>query len=353
MKNLSQFLGSAQVSHPLTYGNLTVFPVFRPDPGPADYVSLSQALQRRQVSIRETSDGGTVPFVRVENKGTDPVLLLDGEELVGAKQNRILNLTILVAAKTTTNIPVTCVEAGRWGVGRHPAHRPRRRTYNRPRSSDPAEPRVSRPEIARSERPARDPREFEDSESIAYARLRAEKMYAVGGNLRNHGSRAGNQGESWSDIRRKSGRLKTHSPTGAMSDIYESQRPVLQQYVESFRPVTGQTGAIFALFGELAGLEVFGSEGIVREIYPKLVRSYALDAIENRPASDRLLKRTDGTEFLEAVRKIAPVEEFEAIGLGHDLRFANDTLVGAALRRDDSLVHLSVLQNGDPRQQAA
>jgi hypothetical protein len=39
----------------------------------------------------------------------------DGEQLVGAKQNRILNMTVLVAAETEVTIPVSCVERGRWG----------------------------------------------------------------------------------------------------------------------------------------------------------------------------------------------------------------------------------------------
>ena len=42
------------------------------------------------------------------------MLLLDGEELVGAKQNRVLNLTILAPARQAITIPVSCVEAGRW-----------------------------------------------------------------------------------------------------------------------------------------------------------------------------------------------------------------------------------------------
>jgi hypothetical protein len=60
------------------------------------------------------SEAGSVPELLVKNLAPSPVLILDGEELIGAKQNRIVNLAILVAAGQTLRIPVSCVEAGRW-----------------------------------------------------------------------------------------------------------------------------------------------------------------------------------------------------------------------------------------------
>src|SRR5262245_1039114 len=61
---------------------------------------------------------GHVPELRVKNSGDRPVLILDGEELIGAKQNRIVNVTILVAPQSEIVIPVSCVEAGRWSYSR-------------------------------------------------------------------------------------------------------------------------------------------------------------------------------------------------------------------------------------------
>ena len=51
------------------------------------------------------------------NKGDLPVLIVEGEELVGALQNRVLNATVLLPAGKKTKLRVCCVERGRW----HPA----------------------------------------------------------------------------------------------------------------------------------------------------------------------------------------------------------------------------------------
>ena len=55
-----------------------------------------------------------MPELVAENPLAEDVLLDDGEELVGAKQSRILNVTLLVAAGSKPPIPVSCVEQGRW-----------------------------------------------------------------------------------------------------------------------------------------------------------------------------------------------------------------------------------------------
>ena len=55
-----------------------------------------------------------MPELKVLNRADVSVLLLDGEELVGAKQNRVLNTSILLKAQSEGVIPVSCTEHGRW-----------------------------------------------------------------------------------------------------------------------------------------------------------------------------------------------------------------------------------------------
>ena len=114
MKALDIALSGIRMGSPVTLENLTMFPLLGDTVGQPGYLTLEEALQFGLVRVTEVSEQGSVPNLCLVNEAEMPVLLLDGEELVGAKQNRIVNLTIMVAAKSETVIPVSCVEAGRW-----------------------------------------------------------------------------------------------------------------------------------------------------------------------------------------------------------------------------------------------
>ncbi len=100
------------------FRGLTVVPVMAPEvaPGPPTYLTLDRALGESFGRVGEVSAEGQVPELLFSNDGELPVLLLDGEEVVGAKQNRIVNLTILAPGRSSIVIPVSCVVNG----GREP-----------------------------------------------------------------------------------------------------------------------------------------------------------------------------------------------------------------------------------------
>ena len=109
---LAQVLRDLIPGEPLAHGPVTVIPLLAhgaPDPG---WLTLAEAGDA--VAIEEVSEAGAVPTLRLTSTAERPVLLLDGEELIGAKQNRVLNTTVLVAAHGRLTIPVSCVEQGRW-----------------------------------------------------------------------------------------------------------------------------------------------------------------------------------------------------------------------------------------------
>ena len=244
-----------------------------------DYLTLDEALARGNVRVTETSEAGDVPELRLENLGEQPVLLLDGEELVGAKQNRVLNLTILAPAKSTITIPVSCVEAGRW-------------SHTSP--------------------------EFSTKGRAFYAAGRARKADQVTASLRTSGTRHSRQGEVWEDIAAKSRRMESYSDTAAMECLYEDYQDQVEEYLKAIEVVEGQAGAVFAINGQIRGMELFDFSVTFRKLMPKLLRSYALDAIDEQDGSANS-SPPDVMRFLSAVAA-ADGSEHPAVGVGDDIR---------------------------------
>ena len=110
-KMLVQTRESIQIGEAITYENLCIFPLLSEDTQP-DYLSMKTALEKQQMEILEISEAGAVPNLKVINRSDLPVLIIDGEEVAGAKQNRIVNTSILVPAQATMLIPVSCTEQG-------------------------------------------------------------------------------------------------------------------------------------------------------------------------------------------------------------------------------------------------
>src|SRR5512141_1073295 len=115
MPKLREITPRVRLGTPTKRFNLTVFPLFAEDNVlPAEYVPVGAAIRAGTAKITEMTEGGSVPTLALYNSGKIPVLIIDGEELIGARQNRIANLSILAPAMQTLPLPVSCVEAGRW-----------------------------------------------------------------------------------------------------------------------------------------------------------------------------------------------------------------------------------------------
>jgi hypothetical protein len=103
-----------KVGVPLSKGSLHLFPLEGGRCSEENVTLLEEALSAGTFRVEELSESGSVPQVSVVNGGAQPVLILEGDELIGAKQNRVLNSSVLVAADSELVLPVSCVERGRW-----------------------------------------------------------------------------------------------------------------------------------------------------------------------------------------------------------------------------------------------
>lgn len=101
------------IGDPLRHEALCVIPLYGDAPA-CDYHLCADALEHGSLTIEEIDAEGSVPTLMVENRGAEPVLFIEGEELQGAKQDRIVNTSLLVPPGARMRIPVSCVEHGRW-----------------------------------------------------------------------------------------------------------------------------------------------------------------------------------------------------------------------------------------------
>ena len=309
-KSLDKFGTQVKVARPRVHKNLAMYPLLAPETQGPEYITLPEALASGSVEIKEVSQEGSVSDLLLINKGDRAVLILDGEEVVGAKQNRVVNTTILVAANTTLIIPVTCVEEGRWS-----------------RKSD----------------------NFESGDSVMFCRARRNQAEEVHKNLAIQDEARGDQHETWDDIRAKSGRLGAHSETGAMSDLFEHLKNPIEDYVSSLGLVDMQVGAAFAVNGKLVGLDCISRQQAYGVVHKMLIKSYALDAIDEYQSSDHQPpSETDVVKLLMRLSS-APYQKHAGVGLGNSLRFHGPDLVVAALEEDDVIVHIcAFMGNGKP-----
>lgn len=294
-------LSSLSIGAPAHFAGLTVFPLTSDLRSSVRYMLLEEGLRTGLVSVREVGKGGSVPHLAVENRSDADILIVDGEELVGAKQNRIANLTLLVPAERTTTIPVSCVEAGRWG-------------YSRP--------------------------DFDVTERVQYSRGRAARLHSVQASMRSTGTRHSDQGAVWDALSRKAARMEVQSPTEAMSAIYEHHGATLDDYVEKLSLNDGQTGAIFVTGARQFGMDLFDRHETFAAFLPKLVRSYAIDAMERPTARDRAPGRKHARAFVDRLREGA-FDVHPAVALGHDVGVVARGAIAGALVHQETVLHLT------------
>jgi hypothetical protein len=303
---ITDFLAGIKVGGVQFFQNMAVLSLLTEQETPVDFITLDEALALEALTITEIDESGSVPQLKVVNKSGNRILLVDGEEVVGAKQNRVLNVTILLAPDSETLIPVSCIEQGRW-------------SYTN--------------------------RKFSSADRSMNADLRKKKTQSVHNCLRESGSFASDQGEIWEEIDLKFARLRERpSPTRALSDLYESKQGTTAEYHRHFSPVEKQIGMAVFLNGALAGIEFLSKYDKFRQLYGKVVTSYILDALENAEIEESPTSQSSEAEigsFLKAAEQAA-LERRASVALGEDLRLSAENLIGAGLSMTDQVLQLSL-----------
>ncbi|MFV1988933.1 MAG: ARPP-1 family domain-containing protein [Gemmatimonadota bacterium] len=298
---------------PHTLHGMTVFPLLSLDPVELPYILPEEAIADGALTISEIGDQGSVPQLLALNEGKVDILVLDGAQLIGAKQNRMASRTFVLPAGSKTSIPVSCIEQGRWHFDR--------RTFHGARQHSPSATRKS----------------VRDLE----AKLAREGVSADTFQLREA------QSDVWASVASYSKKLKVRSSTMALDDVYEGTQVPIDEWVAEFPPVEGQVGLLMFRGARPLGLDVIGGRDLYSRLHDRLIRGYALDALAERSedssrggdAADVIPDEAGALRFLDDVQR-ATRTEAPTVGKG-SYAVLSGTVVGAELIDEDRLAHRS------------
>jgi hypothetical protein len=295
-----------QVTSVQRHRNLGVVQIATADRDELQYISSHTAIKDKQIEVREVGEGGRVDSLHVLNRSDLLVFMMDGDILAGAKQDRVLNTSVLLAPGSKTRLPVSCVEQGRW---RHVSET------------------------------------FTGRDFTAPAFLRSMKARQVTEGLSRRRGHVAHQGDLWDGVSSLSFAAKVHCSTENLSDVYARRAHDLTDFAGSFLPDPGANGAVLFLGHRLHCVDLFHRTDIFREYFPRIVRGVAMEAVvaqdqaqgiteaEGRFRTQDLLDRYEGMTF----------REFPGVGVGIERRFDHEDATGCELQYGGRMVHLAVL----------
>lgn len=302
MTQLTEALAALEVHAPSEHETLRAYGVRWPDHREgARYVTLDEALEDDKLEVTEVDEVGQVPQLKVINKGDTMVFLMAGEELVGAKQNRVLNVSMMVKANSDQHIPVSCVEAGRW-------------SYRSPK--------------------------FQSGGTVSHSSLRSLVSQQIGSSYGALGKPVSQQHSVWDEVSNKMLRMESSSPSSELNKMYRDHKEQLDAAVSGLAVPEGCTGAVFTVGNRILGLDLFDKPETLTKLWPKLVRSYAIDAFEDQEPGTPL-ESGDVREWLASLAS-AKAETFKSPGVGDDVRLRSGDTHGGALLVDSNPIHVEV-----------
>ena len=289
-------LERAAVGRPITRLGVSFFPVYLPD----NHLPEITTGQDSHLTIEELDDS-TVPFLTATNATKAPVLIPEGEQIVGGLQDRVLNISVLVAASVSVDIPVSCIEVGRWG---------RRRRFERGRAYAPR-------------------------------RTRRAKNLSVAQSVRARGSRRSNQSAVWESVDEELARVGVDSPTSALRDAEQllhadQRRAATIDHLARMGPLPGQCGILVTHGRRVVAMDIFGNHQLLVPHWDGLIRSYLME----KPSHGGYPSATLALWALGRFSK-APAVGKSGVGLGVELHVEAKWLVGQALTLNGSIVHAS------------
>ncbi len=292
-----------RVGEAVRHQSLALFPLCGESESEIDYRLSDEAFAQESLLVEEINEGGSVPELLGENKSDTQVLFLEGEELIGAKQNRILNASVLIGAGNKIKIPVSCVEQGRWD-------------YNS--------------------------RYFHSSGSHSPSKLRHSLKSSVHCSLMAGSGHRSDQGEVWSEVEKMQSSHGVDSATRAMSDTFSAHEVEVTNYREHLPYVEGATGLAIVVGDKLVSVDLFDKASTCEKVWNRLISGTILEALQAQ-TSEQMPEVKDVEQLVKQTQEMT-WQNVPPVGEGEEHRAQGEQGEQAsALLYEGTLVHGSVV----------
>ncbi len=293
---------SWRLSPPITYENLTIFPVVSTDDAKtSEFATLDEALAsgdalvtEQGASLRRMRDGSVAPYISIGpqvnqlvliNRGKRPLILLAGEVVSGGKQDRIIGKDRIVpVGASPLPLDVFCVEHGRWTPGAeqfsaaqlmvHPSVR-EKAAVEQDQTQVWAAVRGDTPPVGTT------------SQSVTVESAAAGPVIssrALGSAIESAGT------QSYQKIYKS-------SPIGNSAETFAQE--IERRFERQTGGLKGEhvVGVVVAFGPDVAWSDIFASSELFNSYWPKLLRSYVVEAM-TRPGIRRVASLDDARDFL-------------------------------------------------------
>jgi len=286
---LNKFINTLSLGEPFYEGNVLFVPI-KGKGGNGHFSLLNESMKSGEVKISEV---GNVDTVSLNYSGNNPLFVMDGEEIIGARQNRVFNTSFITNRVEEIPVPVSCVEEGRYQGKKN----------------------------------------FIPSEVIAYPELRSIIASSTTKNLETTRSFKANQSSIWESVKKTLNILKTTSQTLSMHDGYEDKK---EMFFSEFKPDKDTIGLIAYTGKKPLGVDIFGSHSLFKKLSTRIISSYLLGAYGVRGK----FSKPDG--FFGKLREITEWKSFDGVGEGKELRYIGEKVVAKASVFKDKPAHISM-----------
>jgi hypothetical protein len=290
-----------------TNGTVSVIQYITEQVNTVEYISGNEAIEKNYIEVKEVNESGNVNNLIVFNNSNYIVFFSDGDILSGAKQNRVLNTSVLIAPNSKTILPVSCVEQGRW-------------SHLSPK--------------------------FKGNDYLAPSKLRAKKAYQVKESLKEDKGFNCNQYSVWSDVNEYHIQYSLDSPTANLSDLYENKREDMDKFISDFKIDNEANGMIVFINKKILSMDAFNRINIFQEYFYKILRGVSSEAIYLRKGDSIISEAEIKYKTVDFFDKLEETKYniYPGVGVGSEKRYDSDKIAGFNLIYNDHFIHMTAAE---------